>query len=221
MGLTVTGVLLLRMIAVTSLAGLLTHSAVQAQEEIGRVEFEGDTLILFDDNSWARADDGAEASADIVEATPCPPGAGHESAVIPLSFCVDADGWERTEDFGDYEFLFQERFGIQYFGVIPERAPLSASFMRRALLTNAEMMSPDGSAEVRVVDEGQVKVDGELWNFLEYEVETDGVVFLFINYYATMKATGTVQFVFYSIGSAPPELRAFIADVLASIRFPA
>lgn len=186
-----------RRVAATAGVALLLLCGVSASAaELGRVQFQGKTVILSDDGTWrfdeAATQPPATASAD------CTDGVKVESKSLPVSLCFPSSVWDRDTPSGAWEFMFRNKAGTLYGGIISETIALDESFLRSAIIQNAAGFAKIDVSKVKIGVEEKVDVNGRSWNHIIYGVPIGGADFTFSNYYMTVPGTGMVQVVFFS-----------------------
>lgn len=190
---------------------LMLASTAGFTAELGRVEFQGKTIILFDDGAWRHAD------ALATKAPACEPQSKLTSAVLPLSMCFDRNVWSKDEASGAWEMMFQSKQRNLYGGFIPERFALNETFLRKAILDNAAGVAEGGVSAVKVREESKVVVNGRTWNRLVYDVPMEGLSLVYVNYFGKLGTEGAVQVVFFTTASAFESVLPLIESTAASI----
>lgn len=185
---------------------LLLAGGAGSAGELGRVEFQGKTIVLFDDGAWRHAD-----------APSCDPASKLESAVLPLSICFDRSVWSQDEASGSWEIMFQSKDRNVYGGLIPERFALNETFLRKAILNNAAGAAEGGASGIKVREESKVVVNGRTWSRLVYDVAMEGLNLVYVNYFGKLGEEGAVQIVFFTTASAFDTVLPLIESTAATI----
>lgn len=199
----------------TGLAFLLLLGMAASAAEVGRVQFQGRTVILSDDGTWKFEEQPAESMA-----TPgCADGVKIDSKALPVSLCFSTATWDRDTPTGAWEVMFRNKAGTLYGGLISETIALDESFLRNAIIQNAAGFAKIDVSKVKIGIEEKVDVNGRSWNHIIYGVPIGGTDFTFSNYYLTVPGTGMVQVVFFSPDSTFAGVLPDIEKVVASLNF--
>jgi hypothetical protein len=175
--------------------------------ELGRVEFQGKTVILFDDGQWRPA---VEPSCDA--------GSKLESTILPISMCFDRSVWLEDKPTGAWETMFQSKNRDLYGGIIPDRFAVDEEFLRKAILDNAADATEGGSAVISVREETKVVLNGRTWNRIVYAMPMNGMKIVYVNYYAKLGDAGAVQVPFFTVESAFKSVLPLIESTAATIK---
>jgi hypothetical protein len=122
------------------------------------------------------------------------------SATIALTGCIDTE-WQPIEGTGAQEFSYltaDQNFGLM---VITEKEVIPAATFRDAIIQNAIKGSGAPAADVKVVGERIVAIDGKPFNVIEYTVPNNGNPILFQNFYYSAPSYGSLQILAYSLVS--------------------
>ena len=120
------------------------------------------------------------------------------SKTIALTGCIDKD-WQPIEGTGAQEFSYltaDQNFGIM---LITEKETIPAAQFRDAIIQNAINGSGGTAADVKIVRERIVEVDGKPFNVIEYTIPNSGNPILFQNFYYSAPSYGSLQILAYSL----------------------
>ncbi|MEO7224290.1 MAG: hypothetical protein ABIY37_17615 [Devosia sp.] len=120
------------------------------------------------------------------------------SKTIALTGCIDSE-WQPIEGTGAQEFSYltaDQNFGLM---LITEKETIPAATFREAIIQNAITGSGGTAADVKVVAERIVSVDGKPFNVLEYTIPNNGNPILFQNFYYSAPSYGSLQILAYSL----------------------
>jgi hypothetical protein len=185
-----------RRLALVGVAFVLMSGAAAWAAEMGRVQFQGKTVILSDDGTWRFDETAPQTSAS--GPTDCADGVKIDSKSLPVSLCFSSSVWERDTPTGAWEFMFRNKAGTLYGGLISETIALDESFLRNAIVQNAAGFAKIDVSKVKIGIEEKVDINGRSWNHIIYGVPIGGTDFTFSNYYMTVPNKGMVQVVFFS-----------------------
>ncbi len=176
--------------------------------EVGRVEFNGRTIVLHDDQTWAYLDRSASGgSSDCTTIN---------SNVYPMSFCLDDGHWKRTKLGGDYEMGFQVAREELYLGVISERTYLDAKTLRSAILDNAKEGA--GLKGIDVLEDGDRTIGGHEWGYLKIRFHLGETPFIFHFHYTSHRDKGSVQYIMFSAEPIDKRTAQYREMALAGLR---
>jgi hypothetical protein len=176
--------------AAIAMAALPASAA--AQQELGRAVFKGKEIILLDDSTWSYARGG---SADEADGKTC-----FSSAVITgLSMCHDT-AVKATKMDGDFEYAVSTRRGDFYGGIIAEGLPIDTDVLGKVIVQNAGAAA-GGEDHVAVRSHQDVTVAGQPFRVIEYFVEIEKMPIIYRNYYAKIDDRGSLQIVFFTVGT--------------------
>ncbi|MFZ1814527.1 MAG: DUF3157 family protein [Rhizobiaceae bacterium] len=190
--------------ATLSLAAMLPLSALSA--EVGRVELDGRTIILNDDNSWEYAGDVAERPANCTSIS---------SKVVPVSVCLDPDSWTLANLNGAEEHGFRHKEHDLYLLMITEKTVIERPSLKKAAITNAQ--SAAGLNKVNVLEDDSASVDGYPFGRIVYNTIVDGIDITYSNHYTSFEDTGSLQIVIFSGAAQFDSIRPVISEVIAGI----
>lgn len=199
--------MLVRPLAV--LAALAPIAAATA-EEVGRAEVDGRPVVLFENGTWRFARSDAETRGDCAERVV------FASSLVPLSYCLSDAEWRKTPPFGAFEQAFAHKQANVFMGTITERAVLSATVVRDAIIANMEDAS--GLTPVEVAGEGTRTINGTDWRTLKLRTTIDGSRFVYWYYYLTGEAA-VVQVLFWAPASEESDGDAIVPNVADTLRF--
>ena len=120
------------------------------------------------------------------------------SKTIALTGCIDKE-WQPIEGTGAQEFSYltaDQNFGIM---LITEKETIPAAQFRDAIIQNAINGSGGTAADVKIVRERIVEVDGKPFNVIEYTIPNNGQPILFQNFYYSAPNYGSLQILAYSL----------------------
>ncbi len=122
------------------------------------------------------------------------------SKTIALTGCIDSE-WQPIEGTGAQEFSYltaDQNFGLM---LITEKETIPAATFREAIIQNAVTGSGGTAADVKVVGERIVSIDGKPFNVLEYSIPNNGNPIIFQNYYYSAPSYGSLQILAYSLAA--------------------
>ncbi len=192
----------MKKLALIALVLALAGSALPAAAaELGKTFFQGKTIVLNDDGTWKNSD---ETSAAPVTPAATPTASGQDvcntAKLVPVKYCVDSGYWVQAEKpTPDYETFYNNTNGSLYFGLITEGLPLTKDFFRNSILDNAGAVAKGGRDGVKVIEDKTVQLGSDTWNYLEYSIDIDGMVFRYSNYYTSVGDKGSIQVLFFTL----------------------
>ncbi len=151
-----------------------------AQQEVGRGEVNGREIIIYDNGTWDFAGGGLGGPVK-ARRDPCDGLVKVESGNAPLSYCLSSDNWLENDPEGAFEGYYRTRTDDIYFGVIVEKTQLRLKQFREAILKNARQGA--GTNDVRISHEGQISINGTVWQTIDYVAEISDLTLSFRNYY--------------------------------------
>lgn len=172
-----------------------------AAAELGKTFFQGKTIVLNDDGTWKNANETSATPTATPAGTP-----GQElcksAQLVPVKFCLDSGYWiEAQKPTPDYESFYNNANGSLYFGLITEGLPLTRDFFRNSILDNAGAVAKGGREGVKIHEDKTVQLGSDTWNYLEYSIDIDGMVFRYSNYYTSVGDKGSIQVLFFTLDS--------------------
>jgi hypothetical protein len=135
------------------------------------------------------------------------------SKTIALTGCIGSE-WQAIEGTGAQEFSYltaDQNFGLM---LITEKETIPAAQFREAIIQNAISGSGGTAADVKVVGERIVEIDGKPFNVIEYTIPNSGNPILFQNFYYSAPSYGSLQILAYSLAT-DGTASAFRAGVFA------
>lgn len=60
-------------------------------------------------------------------------------------------------------------------------------------------MAKGGRDGVKVIEDKTVQIGPDTWNYLEYSIDIDGMVFRYSNYYTSIGDKGSIQVLFFTL----------------------
>jgi hypothetical protein len=182
-------------------------------EEIGRAKVNGKTVILDANGTWTYAEAGGSGAP--VELA-CDGGNKVSVKKIPMEFCF-ANGWQKAEASDSFDVKgFNKELDI-YVGAVIERSPIGKKTLRNAIIKNAANVTKVGESEIPVIKEANVSVNGQDWNYIEYDVTFEGAQYRFGNYYASLGERGAVQVVFWCAKAYFEESKPSIDEMFKNV----
>jgi hypothetical protein len=160
--------------------------------ELGRVDFQGKTIILFDDGTWR------EAAAGTTEVQGCGNGVKIASKRLPIAMCFDSATWVRENAGASWEDFFRNKDATLYGGTITEIITIDEAFLRNAIVQNAANGAKIDVSQVKVMKEEKLPINGQTWSHIEYGVPLAGNNFVYSNYYISIPGKGTAQILFFT-----------------------
>lgn len=175
--------------------------------EIGRVELDGRSIILNDDNTWTYADSGSGPSAAACTRI--------DSTALPVGVCLDPAIWERAELGGAPEHSFKVKNAERYLMLITEKDFFPNPTLRDAILKNAQ--SAAGLEKVKILDEGEELIGGAKFSRIVYRTVVDGLDVTYSNHYTGFVGKGSVQFVFFAESADNEAFAPEMAKVVSAL----
>lgn len=201
--------------ALAGAALMLLSGAPAWAAELGRVQFQGKTVILSDDGTWRFDDTQARVTGSSAD---CTGGVEVDSKMLPISICFSNSDWERENPTGAWEFMFRNQDSTLYGGLIAEKIAMETSFLRDAILKNAAAFAKIDISQVKIGVEEEVAINGHTWNHIVYGVPVGGADFTFSNYYMTLPGAGMAQVVFFTPDTGFATALPTIESVVNSVR---
>jgi len=206
-----------RRIAALALLGLMLAAfaysgLAQAASELGRLQFSGKVIILFDDNSWKYAE---EAAANTPANGVCDGGA-IVSKVLPITLCMNGAVWGEQPHGAGLEAFYTLKDTDLFVAMITERTPLDEAFLREAIISNAANAAGVTTAEVKVLKEESVTINATPWRYIEYSMKMAGTIFHYANFYRQFPEKGSAQVVFFTSDNLFEESRIHIEKLMMS-----
>ncbi|MCB1682206.1 MAG: hypothetical protein H6858_01725 [Rhodospirillales bacterium] len=203
--------------ALVALALAMAGSATPSYAaELGKTFFQGKTIVLDDNGTWTYGEGTQQASATpsqyAVESC-------KTAKLVPVNFCLDTSYWTETEKpTPDYESFYNNTNGSLYFGLITEGLPLTRDFFRNSILDNAGHVAKGGRDGVKVIEDKTVTLGSDTWNYLEYSIDIDGMVFRYSNYYTSVGDKGSIQVLFFTLDTVFETYRKDIEKVANTVK---
>ena len=192
--------------SVLATAALFAAVSAASAAEIGRMEIDGQTIIIEDDYTWHHPVTCTKAQTFV-------------STEVGISVCVPAADWVQAQTEEGHEFTFysaDDNFGL---ALINEPDFTSNSRLRELILENARAAST--TSPVDVVAEYEVKVAGRTWQLIEFTLAFGATTFHFVNAYTTGEGYGSSQIAVWTLPNLVEELYTRANDVIAGVSFPA
>lgn len=186
----------MKKLALAALALALTGYALpSAAAELGKTFFQGKTIIINDDGTWRHADEASSTPAGTPGQEIC-----KNAQLVPVKFCIDSGFWiEAQKPTPEYESFYNNSNSSLFFGLITEGLPLTKDFFRNSILDNAGQVAKGGREGVKVIEDKTVQLGSDTWNYLEYSIDIDGMVFRYSNYYTSVGDKGSIQVLFFTL----------------------
>ena len=162
--------------------GLCLQAFVVRANEVGRFELpDGRTVILDDDRTWEFADE-IEPPGDCTTI---------QSAIVPVSICLDEAEWRRTDLGPEFELAFVAKSGDLYLGVITERIYVPTDRMSDVIVRN--MQDAADLKGVRVLEESRRSIEDWEWDYIRMKAAIAGADFEYDFYFTSFPEAGSVQ----------------------------
>ena len=192
-------------VAAFALAACVVTSAWA--DELGRVRINGSEAILYDDNTWEYAGEEASAPDNCTEI---------DSAVLPVSVCLDPDKWSLANLNGAEEHSFKLVSDELYILLITEKTVVEMDALKGAIISNAQKAAKLNKVET--LEDDSAVVDGHTFGHVVYKTVVDSIRATYENYYTNFPGKGTLQIVAFVTNSDQFEnLRPNIAEVIAGV----
>lgn len=185
---------MLKRVLLATMLALVATTAFAA--EVGRVQFGGREVILNDDNTWRYSD---VASAPSTPNANCPADDLARSGVVPMAACIEHAVWEAGSASGAQEFVFFSKDQRIGFAIVTEEIIVEPQQFRDAIVQVAATGAGIDRNQVRVFDERQPTVAGQIWNSMRYQLTMQGTPLEYLNYRYSRPGFGAVQMVFWSL----------------------
>ena len=169
-------------------------SPALAQQVVGRGEVNGREIVIYDNGTWDFAAGGGSGPVK-ARRDPCAGLFKIESENAPLTYCLNSDNWVRNPPEGAFEGYYRTQADDIYFGVIVETVQLELKPFRQAILTNAQQGA--GLNEIEVRREGQITVNGTVWQTIDYVAEIGELTLSFRNFYMSENDV-SIQAIFWT-----------------------
>ena len=175
-----------------------TTSATWAQKKA--ITEDGDEVILYEDGSWAYADN-AEKSDEVIPINPNMFKKAENASFLlksqktNLGIWIDNKKWtmKKGKDNEDAEFEFRSKKGELYAMIISESIEIPLKSLKEVALENARSVASD----LKLVNEEYRTVNGMQVLCLQMDGTLSGIKFSYFGYYYSNEK-GTVQFITYS-----------------------
>jgi len=202
-------------------AGLATHAAFAqggrpaqtgSAQEIGRVQLQGRTVILFGDNTWRFAETSADAAS-------CTGGTiAWSSQIVPLSMCLPA-GSRASAAQGAFETMIDGARGEFFGGIIAERVAIDMDAMANIVIENARR---GGMTDVQTLSNEVVTLNGHAWRAVRYAGTIQSIQLTYANYTTRLGDQGTVQVILWSTQNLRATLDRIAEEMMrtATVRLP-
>ena len=195
----------MRLFLVIALAWI---AAPATAAEVGRMEFNGRTIVLRDDQTWAYVD-----TSENRQSSDC---TTINSNVYPMSFCLNEGNWRRTDLGGDYEMGFQVAREELYLGVIAEKTYLDGKTLRSAILDNAK--DGAGLRGIDVLKDEKRLIGGHEWGYLKIRFHLGETPFIFHFHYTSDRDKGSLQYIMFSAEPIDAKTTHFQDMALAGLK---
>ncbi len=184
-----------------------------AKQQIGKTFFEGKAIQLFDDGSWSYL------NADTLDTSSAAGNKCQKVDSIPVQYCYSTSYWYPSElPTTDYDSFFSNKDGTLYFGVIKEGLPLTKTYFRSAILGNAGKVAKGGRDGVKIHKDTTAQLNGDTWNYLEYSIDLDGMIFRYSNYYNSIGDQGSMQVLFFTTDNVFEKFRPDMEKVANTVK---
>ncbi len=181
-------------------------------KELGRTIFNGKTVQLNDDGTWKYVN--PQNNNMNKGASNC-----LSSKLVPVQICPDPRYWKKANlPSSDYEYFFNNANGSLYWGMITEGVPLGRSFFKTSILDNAANVAKGGRDGVKIYKDTTVKIGSDTWNYLEYSINLNDMIFRYGNYYTGVGDKGSIQILFFTIDSAFDKYRPEMEKTIKSLK---
>lgn len=189
------------------LASLLLFAPFSAlAEEIGRVEFNGRTVILDDDLSWKYAETLAATGSDCTTIA---------SNTVPMELCLEETIWSPTKIGSDFEKAFTSKSGF-YIGLITEEIYIDRPAMKTVILENAEAGA--GLKGVQGLKQSDRTINGKNWLHSSFSFEYNKVEISMENFMYSREGFGTVQVAIWGASGSKQNFADAVERVAATLR---
>jgi hypothetical protein len=181
-------------------AALLLSASPVLATEIGRVLFNGKSIILSDDNTWAYSNpDDAAAASTQPAAFSCNGFEPTTSARMKLALCLDPAEWTANEVASpQQEFLFlsnDERVGL---AVLTDSTYYPLDDLHGVILKAAAQSSGLPEDQLQGSEEAEIEANGQVWKGMRYVVPVSGNSFSYVDFHTTDQAVGSVELVLWT-----------------------
>jgi hypothetical protein len=167
---------------------------VRAANELGRVQFSGKSIILFDDNSWTYVEQTSVTPSNGSDCT----GGVIASDVLPNRMCMNGAVWGEQPHGAGLEQFFVLKGADLYMALITERTPINEDAIRGAIITNAANGAGVTKDQVKIYKEETLDINNAQWHYIEYGVTLSGTMFHYANFYRKFPDKGSAQVLFFS-----------------------
>ena len=103
--------------------------------------------------------------------------------------------------------------------MISEDGAYPAVGLRSAIIANAVAASGGVEDNVKVVGERIENIGGKPWNMIEYQFLSEGVQYLFQNFYYSAPGFGTTQMLFFSDSAVATSAAYRAGQLLSTVSF--
>ncbi len=182
---------------------LLVGAGFAIAGEKGRVEFEGRTIILNDDNTWEFVSESRQVVVEKKETAEektanadSPDCVLFASNILPVSACLDEKVWQIGAKSDAAEFSFSTKSEKLYMLMITEKDEVPLEDFEKAIVANAQKAA--GLNPVEIIVQERINALDLDWGRMVYIANIDGLKIQYENYFTTIKGKGSVQYVFYA-----------------------
>lgn len=189
----------------------LLFSTAQAAE-IGRAQLNGRTIIVDGSGSWTYADAAAAPSA-----LSCNDGKLVSSRKIDFSLCVKSPWTVDAAASDSFEISLKDNADEIYSGIITERTNIPEKALAEAIISNAATGTGVRVEDIPVVKREKLMLNNVEWNYVEYDVNFNGIQLRFANYYKSLGEGGAVQMVFWCGRNFFEKVQPAIAEIAGSV----
>ncbi len=138
-----------------------------------------------------------------------------ESTALPVSICLDPDGWALADIGSEAEMEFSTPEQDLFMMVITEADYFDQPTLRKAILTNAQLAAKLNKIEV--VEDETVTLSGQEVGRLVYIAKLDDIVAHYENYYTGLEGKGSLQIVLFTLDQPISDFSELIKDVTDSL----
>ncbi len=176
-----------------------------ASEEVGRVQFNGRTIVLDSDKSWEYAEKLMPAGSDCRAVA---------SDVVPAEICL-VPAWRKTDLGGDFEKAFSSRLDL-YIGLITEESYFDAPTMRKIVEDNANQgASPNDLLDLKQANRD---INGVEWLHSTFSFQCGNVRIDMENFMYSSESAGTIQIAIWGTEQSMERSRSEVDKVVSTIR---
>lgn len=137
------------------------------------------------------------------------------SEVLPVSICLDPDGWALANLDGAEEHGFRRKDHDMFVLMITETDAFDLDTLKKAILTNAQTAA--GLHKIKTLEDDRVSIGDKEFGRIVYKAHVNDLDVTYANYYTSFDNKGSLQIVAFAAAEEFDSIRPIIDEVIESI----